>query len=88
MTVKPFTQDEIDYHAHQGRMNYLRVQCAFLDEKKEILEDKLNSTVAELKETEEKMRELAKEFSIRKANKSALEEIERLKALLAEKTKT
>lgn len=85
MTVKPFTQDEIDYHAHQGRMNYLRQEYCLLDEKREALERTLNATIEHQKAIEEQLKALAKTFEIRKANKSALEEIERLKALLAEK---
>ncbi|NOQ36636.1 MAG: hypothetical protein GQ569_12210 [Methylococcaceae bacterium] len=85
MTV---TQKEVDYHAHQGQMNYLRQQSSLLTEKREALEITLNATIEQQKSIKERMKTLAETFEIRKANKGALEEIERLKALLAEKTET
>jgi len=89
----PFTQEEIDYHAHQGRMNYLRQQSCILNETREALEYVNDETkrkrkeeiIELLKSIDEEMKTTAKEFKMRNANKAALEEIERLKALLAKK---
>lgn len=84
----PVTQEEVDYHAHQGRMNYLRQQSSLLNEKIEALEITLNATIEQQKAIKEQMKILAETFEIKQETRSALEEIERLKALLAEKAET
>ncbi len=85
-TLRQFSEKERDYHAYQARQNYLREQGTIEKErddyqkKAEVFEQKLGE---ERKEKE--AQRLAKEQALQ-AKDQALAEIERLKALLEEKT--
>ena len=80
-TLKLFSDKERDYHAYQARQNYLREQRTIQIEREE-----------DLRAMEKMQQELERERMEKQAalqrEKSALTEIERLKALLAQSDQT
>ena len=99
-TLRQFSEKERDYHAYQARQNYLREQATIKKERDDLeqklgeerkakeFERKEKEAERKAKEFERKEKEaerLAKEQALQ-AKDQALAEIERLKALLEEKT--
>ncbi len=91
-TLRQFSEKERDYHAYQARQNFLREQRTIQKEREEIqkeLEQERQEKQAALQEAEIALQE--KQVVQKKAEiafeekRVALAEIERLKALLAEK---
>ena len=84
-TLRQFSEKERDYHAYQARQNFLREQRAIQKEREEIqkeLEQERQEKQTALQEKQAALQEA--EIALRE-KQVALAEIERLKALLAEK---
>ena len=77
-TLKRFSEKDRDYHAYQARQNYLRQQRTI---EKELEQERQEKQAA----LQEKQTALQREAAALQEKQAALAEIERLKALLAEK---
>jgi predicted transposase/invertase (TIGR01784 family) len=91
-TLRQFSEKERDYHAYQARQNFLREQRAIQKEREEIQKEREEIQKELEQERQEKQTALQeKQAALQEAEialrekQVALAEIERLKALLAEK---
>ncbi|CAK0740614.1 hypothetical protein CCP4SC76_1030005 [Gammaproteobacteria bacterium] len=83
--LRQFSEKERDYHAYQARQNFLREQSCIQKERQAALQREEAALQALEQEKQEKQAALLREASALQSKEAALQEIERLKALLQKK---
>ena len=83
-TLKLFSEKERDYHAYQARQNYLREQRTIQIEREEDHREMEKIKHAMEQAQQDLQRERLEKEAALQEKQSALAEIERLKALLAQ----
>jgi predicted transposase/invertase (TIGR01784 family) len=83
-TLRMFSEKERDYHAYQARQNFLRVQRIREDEMEEALREKQEALGEKQAAMEREHAAIEREQTAKEREQAALQEIERLKALLEE----